>query len=168
MNDVEKLRQQVFQLRSQQVVDSTDSNSTTMQDTVQAQVVEGRMVDQPGELILELPTSCCCRRDCWVIEEWSCLRSWRYALSSRLDGRFQWNIPDWREYVPWMMNGWMWVAVGSAERRGGFLLLKTLSAAWYILRFYGYSLRLRGDDLRIYCGYSPRSQRPFHGIAFNM
>ncbi len=51
-----------------------------------------------------------------------------------------------------VMNGWMWVAVGSAIAIGGFLLLKILSAAWYIWRFYGYSLRLRGEDLRIYCG----------------
>lgn len=50
----------------------------------------------------------------------------------------------------------VWIVLGSVLFLASLVLLRALSIAWYVLRFYGYILVRRGDDLRISCGLLTR------------
>jgi putative membrane protein len=59
----------------------------------------------------------------------------------------------------WIQNLWAedtsWAFIVAATLGGlvaAFFLLRVLSVGWFILRFFGYQLSRRGDDMRIGCG----------------
>lgn len=56
------------------------------------------------------------------------------------------------DYFP-RTSSWFWTAVvGAGIAMGALVLLRLLGIGWFILRFFGYQLIRRGDDLRISCG----------------
>lgn len=60
---------------------------------------------------------------------------------------------DWfRDLIPEKSSTLMIVALSAGALIGALLLLRLFGIGWYILRFYGYQLTQRVDDLRISCG----------------
>ncbi len=62
--------------------------------------------------------------------------------------RFQWLRSLWPEEA----SLWFIILSSIIGLIVAFLLLRLLGVGWFILRFYGYKLVRRGDDLRISCG----------------
>jgi putative membrane protein len=62
------------------------------------------------------------------------------------------DVQRFRQLMPRDWDRGVWIVWGSLLFLLAFMLLRVLSVAWYLLRFYGYRLVRRGDDLRISCG----------------
>lgn len=62
---------------------------------------------------------------------------------------------DFKRFRQWLPADWdrgAWIVWGSLFFLMALVLLRALSVSWYLLRFYGYRLVRRGEDLRISCG----------------
>lgn len=67
-------------------------------------------------------------------------------LGKKIDfSRFQRLIPDDGDRGLWYVLGAVAVVIG-------LVMIRFLSVGWYVLRFFGYRLVRRGEDLRISCG----------------
>lgn len=75
------------------------------------------------------------------------------SFTRGLRNQFRINSSDLLlDRIPSGLSTWyivMWLAAGLFV---SILLLKVLSFAWFVIRFYGYQLWAIGDDLRISCG----------------
>lgn len=89
----------------------------------------------------------------------------RFKLSSRFDisgmlAKYTWAQGAWNS--PKFIAGVILAFIGFA------ILLRILSAAWYLIRFYDYHLDQYGSDLRIRCGMFTKVSAtvPIHRIQF--
>ena len=55
-------------------------------------------------------------------------------------------------WLPDIENSLLWGTMALVGLFVALVLLRFLSAGWFLLRFFGYRLECRGDDLRISCG----------------
>lgn len=59
-------------------------------------------------------------------------------------------------YMPQSLGAVAWIALAVGSVVLGLLVVRALSTAWYILRFFDYRMELNRDDLRIRCGLITR------------
>jgi putative membrane protein len=75
-----------------------------------------------------------------------------YELNAIQGGKWRssgiWQIFDW--------NPQRWLLLIVAAILGGMIIVRLLSAVWFVLRFYGYRMTKHGGDLRISCGLFTR------------
>jgi putative membrane protein len=65
----------------------------------------------------------------------------------------------WRSSSIWQVFDWnpqRWLLLIAAAILGGVIIVRLLSAVWFVLRFYGYRMTKHGGDLRISCGLFTR------------
>jgi putative membrane protein len=67
-------------------------------------------------------------------------------------GRVSFDADEWIERIPDGLSWVAWTVIGIVGFIMFALLLKVFSAAWYILRFHGFQMERRNDDIRIRCG----------------
>lgn len=68
---------------------------------------------------------------------------------------WDWDPRKLAKFLPWDQIQTRWVLAIFALI-GILILLRLFSVAWYILRFHGYVLERRGEELRIHCGLFSR------------
>ncbi len=56
------------------------------------------------------------------------------------------------QWIPTISNPFVTAAIAIGVCLLGFLLLRVLGVGWYVMRFFGYQLRLSGEDFKISCG----------------
>ena len=79
---------------------------------------------------------------------------WQQLSSTR--GMMRQRVTEVLRHLPERVEGVMWIWVVVVGLLGLFVLLKMLSIAWTVLRFYGYTLERSGEDLRVRCGLLTR------------
>ncbi len=82
------------------------------------------------------------------------------GLFYQFNDSFEWlkrfDLKKLRQWFPENQDRLTTVAVIVTAFVAIMLFLKILGIVWYLLRFYGYQLRRRGDDLQISCGLFTR------------
>lgn len=79
-----------------------------------------------------------------------------YQFNDSLDWLKRLDIKKLRQWFPENLDHLTTIAVIAVAFIAIMLFLKVLGMVWYLLRFYGYQLRRRGDDLQISCGLFTR------------
>ncbi len=74
-----------------------------------------------------------------------------YFQFDRRQGR-DYDFSFLSQWLPDLSNPYLMTAAVIAAAIIGLILLRLLGVGWYILRFFGYQLRLSGDDFKISCG----------------
>jgi putative membrane protein len=74
-----------------------------------------------------------------------------YLQFDRRQGR-DFDFSFLSQWLPDLSNPYVMTAAVIAAGILGLVLLRVLGVGWYILRFFGYRLRLSGEELKISCG----------------
>ncbi len=67
-------------------------------------------------------------------------------------GKVSFDAEEWIKRIPDGVSWLAWTAIGIGVFIVFALLLRVFSAAWYLLRFHGFRMERRVDDIRIRCG----------------
>lgn len=76
--------------------------------------------------------------------------AWEYDLFERI--RFRQHVENYLRTLDWAGG----LLIGAGVVVSAALALTLLSVVWSLLRFWGYTLERRGDDLRVQCGLFTR------------
>ena len=89
--------------------------------------------------------------------------------------QYDFDLSYFKQWLPTIDNPLITAALVIAGSLVALLLLRVLGVGWYILRFFGYQMRLSGDDFKISCGLFtkisatvPRKRIQFISIHSNL
>jgi putative membrane protein len=153
LSQVQLLRRSVFEHKKAAPHDVDAASPNHAPPETAASNFKAQPNDAPASTILKIPLS-------WLAKAGFASNRGLIMVSVLLGLYLQFDRRQGRDFdfsflsqwLPDLSNPYVMTAAVIAAGILGLVLLRVLGVGWYILRFFGYRLRLSGEDLKISCG----------------